>query len=176
MFIEILQGKWLKHPLHPIFAHVPVGLWPAALVFDLISQGDGGRNVFVRLSFFCIVLGLITSALAVPTGIVDWLEIKREKPAWKLGLYHMGINVIVIVVCAANIGLRVSTFRQAPNVAAAPLTLSALAVVLLAISTYLGGRMIYDQGISVARFSKGKLRRTAQSHGANLAPEKGGKE
>ena len=28
---DLLQGKWLGHPLHPALVHVPTGLWPAAL-------------------------------------------------------------------------------------------------------------------------------------------------
>jgi uncharacterized membrane protein len=174
MVIEFLKGKWLKHPLHPIFAHLPIGLWPAALLFDLISQGRNGGNTVVQLSFYCIALGLLATVLAVPTGIVDWSEIKKEKPAWKLGLYHMALNLVAIVLSAANLGLRFSTFRESLRVGKMPLALSALAVLVVAISGYLGGLMIYDHGISVARFSKAKWRRIAEAGGANLPAEKGG--
>jgi len=33
---ELLQGRWMNHPLHPALAHIPTGLWPAALVFGQI--------------------------------------------------------------------------------------------------------------------------------------------
>jgi uncharacterized membrane protein len=48
---DFFQGKWLGHPLHPAIVHVPTGLWPAALVFDLLSHLRGGSNVAVRLAF-----------------------------------------------------------------------------------------------------------------------------
>ena len=30
--------KWLGRPLHPIVVHVPMAMWPGALIFDLLSQ------------------------------------------------------------------------------------------------------------------------------------------
>src|SRR4051794_16059982 len=88
---DFLQGKWLKHPLHPILVSLPLGLWPAALVFDLLSYTPGGGNIMVRTSFCAIVLGLVGALLAVPTGLADWWDIKRERPAWKIGLIHMSL-------------------------------------------------------------------------------------
>src|SRR5687768_15730300 len=81
--IDFLQGKWLRHPLHPALVHIPTALWPAAFVFDLLSQITQ-ENVFVQLSFYAMLLGLIVAILAIPTGIADWTDIGREKPAWKL--------------------------------------------------------------------------------------------
>ncbi len=88
-FLNFLKGKWLGHPLHPILVHVPMAMWPGALIFDLLSKWQIGGNAMVRLSFYAIVFGLLASLLAVPAGVVDWSGIKKEKPAWKIGLYHM---------------------------------------------------------------------------------------
>jgi hypothetical protein len=41
--------------------------------------------------FLCNSFGLVTALLAVPPGLADWAEIKKEKPAWKMGLYHMAL-------------------------------------------------------------------------------------
>ncbi len=166
--INFLKGKWLKHPLHPLLAHIPVAAWPGALLFDALSQGRIGGNAMVRLSFFSIAFGLAVTLLAVPTGLVDWMGIKKEKPAWKLGLYHMSLNLLVALLFAVNLGLRVGTFQRAETVQAVPLIFSAVGTVLLFISAYLGGLMVYDQGIAVARQSKKKWRRLAEISGANL--------
>lgn len=169
--LNFLKGKWLGHPLHPILVHVPMAMWPGALVFDLLSQWEIGGNVAVRLSFCAIAFGLAASLLAVPTGLVDWAGIKKEKPAWKIGLYHMVLNLVVALLFAVNLGLRWQTFRQATTVAATPLALSILGTLLLLGSAYLGGMMVYQYGISVARMSKGKWRKLAEAGGANLPPE-----
>jgi uncharacterized membrane protein len=171
--IEFLQGKWLKHPLHPVLVHVPTALWPAALVFDILSRAGEGDNVFVQLSFYSILLGLLVGLLAIPTGYADWTGIRREKPAWRIGLYHMGLNGLVWILSGINFILRLETYQTAQSVPAGLLWLSGLAVVLLMISGYLGGRMIYAYGINVARLSKGKWRAVAKAGKADV-PEKGG--
>ena len=167
--LDFLKGKWLKHPLHPIIVHVPMAMWPSALIFDLLSRWNG--NVMVRLSFYAIIFGLAASLLAVPSGVVDWSGVKKEKPAWKIGLYHMILNLVVALLFAINLGLRIHTFREAIIVAGAPLALSIIGTVLLIGSAYLGGLMVYDYGISVGRMSKKKWRGIAKAGGANLPAE-----
>jgi uncharacterized membrane protein len=169
--LDLLKGKWLKHPLHPIIVHVPMAMWPSALIFDLLSQWQIGGNALVRLSFYAIIFGLVASLLAVPTGVLDWSGIKKEKPAWKIGLYHMMLNLIVALLFAINFGLRMQDFREATTVARIPLGLSFIGTGLLIGSAYLGGRMVYTYGINVARMSKAKWRKIAEAAGANLPPE-----
>src|SRR5207253_2670995 len=139
--LDFLKGKWLGHPLHPILAHVPMAMWPGALIFDLLSQFQIGGNAMVRLSFYAIAFGLAAALLAAPTGLVDWSGIKKEKPAWKIGLYHLTFNLIVTVLFAVNLYLRWPSFREATEVNPEPLLLSALGTLILIVSAYLGGRM-----------------------------------
>src|SRR3954462_4659879 len=107
--LDFLTGKWLGHPLHPILVHIPMAMWPGALVFDILSQWQIGGNSTVRLSFYAIALGLLVSLLAVPAGLLDWSGIKREKPAWKIGLYHMILNALVALILVINLVLRLPT-------------------------------------------------------------------
>ena len=169
--LDILKGTWLGHPLHPILAHIPMAMWPGALIFDLLSQRQIGGNAMVRLSFYAIAFGLVTALVAVPTGLVDWSGIKKEKPAWKIGLYHMLLNLVVTTLFAVNLYLRRFTFRETTQVEPIPLLLSAIGTLILIGSAYLGGRMVYEYGISVARMSKKKWRKLAVAGGANLPPE-----
>lgn len=164
--LDFLKGTWLKHPLHPVLAHLPMAMWPGALIFDLLSRVGG--NTMVRLSFYAIIIGLAAALLAVPTGLVDWSGVKKEKPAWKIGLYHMILNLIVAVLFAVNLGLRVHSFRVETIVTGTPLILSIVGTVLLIASAYLGGMMVYEYGISIARMSKKKWRKIAEAGGANL--------
>ena len=169
--LNILKGTWLGHPLHPILAHIPMAMWPSALIFDLLSLGGVGGYEMVRLSFYAIAFGLAASLLAAPTGLVDWTGIKKEKPAWKIGLGHLILNVIAIVLFAVNLGFRVPTFDEATTVTRVPLILSIVGTAILIVSAYLGGRMTYHYGISVARMSKDEWRKLAEAGGANLPPE-----
>jgi uncharacterized membrane protein len=169
--IKFLSGKWLGHPLHPILAHIPMAMWPGALILDLLSRQGIEAELMVSLSFYAIAFGLAASLLAAPAGLVDWSGIKREKPAWRIGVYHMVLNGTAIVLFATNLLLRWQTFHHANLVENIPLILSAAGTVILIVSAYLGGMMSYHHGISVARLSKDKWRRIAEEGGANLPPE-----
>jgi undecaprenyl pyrophosphate phosphatase UppP len=76
--------------------------------------------------------------LAAPAGLVDWTGIKKEKPPWKIGLYHLALNVVVTALFAINLGLRLQDFRDASIVATAPLTLSILGTAILIASCLFG--------------------------------------
>jgi hypothetical protein len=49
-----------------------------------------------------------------------------------------------------------------------PLSLSVVGTLILVVSGYLGGRMVYHYGIGIARLSKGRWRRVAERGGANV--------
>lgn len=165
---KILQGTWLGHPLHPAIVHIPTALWPAAVIFDLLSRFGVGGNVMVQTAFYCIAGGLLAALLAVPTGLADFVEIKPEKPARRIGWWHMLLNAVVAVLFAVNLGLRADAFRTPERVSLVQLTLSLVGTLILFVSGYLGGLMAYDHGIGVARMSKKKWRKLAEAGKANV--------
>jgi uncharacterized membrane protein len=164
---DLLQGKWLGHPLHPALVHVPTGLFPAALLFDLIASAGGEADVLGRCAFWSIGVGLVAALAVAPTGLADWWDIKRGKPAYRLGLIHMSINVAVFAAMAASFYLR---WRRgvpwAPSGVA--IVANVLGNLMLAVSGYLGGRMVFDRGAGVGRLSKKKWERFARAGHARL--------
>src|SRR5947207_11410512 len=124
MLKEMLQGRWLGHPLHPALVHIPVGLFPTALLCDILSKSGIGGNMLVETAFYSIVLGLIVSLLAAPAGLADWLDIKSGRPAYKIGLWHMGLNLVVVLLFAINLALRWNHFRSQLKIEVTPLILS----------------------------------------------------
>lgn len=170
--IEILQGKWLGHPLHPAIVHLPIGAWLTALVVDIVARDVPAGHPLAYLSLYCVSVGLVTALLAVPTGVADWTPIKKEKPAWKLGLYHLSLNLLAAIVWAANLGLRWSAIHSDDPITAAILVTSAVGAALVLVSGYIGSLMVFDHGVSIARQSKSKWRRIAEAGGARLPEEK----
>jgi uncharacterized membrane protein len=170
-FVEFLQGKWLGHPLHPAIVHVPVGGWIVACVLDVIRWAGGGNEALARLALWCVGVGLVTAVLAVPPGIADWSAVKKGKPAWRLGLYHMILNLLAAVVWTVNLGLRLGS-EPAGALTLPVLVTSLVATALVLVSAYLGSLMVFDQGVGVARFSKAKWRARAAAAGARLPEEK----
>jgi uncharacterized membrane protein len=169
---NLLQGSWLGHPLHPAIVHIPSALWPAAVVFDILTLFDVGGNALVRASFLSIAVGLIAAAVAIPTGLADWLGIKRGRPAWQLGLFHMILNASATVLFLASLIFRLDDWRTADQVGILPFILALLGAGALGQGGYFGGKMTYDYGISVARVSKEEWRQAAETGGARV-PEQG---
>jgi uncharacterized membrane protein len=170
---DFLQGKWLGHPLHPALVHVPTGLWPAALLLDIgsyVFDGETARAMAVTSSW-CIAAGILAALAAAPAGLADWWDIKAEKPAHRIGLIHMGLNVAVLLLFIVSFILRSVHGRAIAPVPVGILVLSIIANAMLAISGYLGGRMVFEYGTGVARLSKKKWRRLAQGGGANVPDE-----
>jgi uncharacterized membrane protein len=163
---DFLQGKWLGHPLHPALVHIPTGLFPAALVFDLLARWkDGGGDVSAaRCALWCVIVGLVAALAAAPTGLADWWDVKPEKPASRLGVYHMVLNGVVVALMTASLIMRL----RGSGGAIVP---CAAANVVLAASVYLGGRMVFDKGVGIARLSKEKWRKIAKEGGARLPAE-----
>lgn len=171
---RLLQGSWMGHPLHAANAHLPAGLFPAAVVFDLLSRFEIDGSGAMRLAgTACIVLGLLSTIPAAATGLADWIDIKREKPAWKLGLIHAGLNGVVVLVFVLNLVLRLRESAQAV-VGMVPLILSAAGAGLALLSVWVGARMVFHHGVSVARHNKDTLRAAATNAGAAVPDEEGG--
>ena len=126
------------------------------------------------MSFWAIFVGVLAALLAVPTGLADWSDIRREKPAWKLGVYHMVLNLTIFVIQVTNLILRRDYVQEASAVPLHLLGLSLLTTLMLLVSGYLGGRMIYAYGINVARASKQRWREIAEAGGARLPNQKKG--
>jgi uncharacterized membrane protein len=85
----------------------------------------------------------------------------------------MILNGIVSILWGINLALRLRGYQTDASVPLSLVGLSAVATVLLLLSGYLGGRMIYAYGINVARLSKKKWRKIAEEGGAALPPEEG---
>jgi uncharacterized membrane protein len=167
----LLQGKRISHPLHPALVHIPMGLWPAALIFDLITFFGPSCPPLVHASFWCICGGILGALPAIPTGLADWWDIKPDKPARKLGLLHAGLNTIVFLLFLAGMCMRIVAGLDRDRVDLVSFVLCFIAVVLLLISGYVGGRMVYAHGIGIARNSKAKWRQMALDGGANVPTE-----
>lgn len=81
-------------------------------------------------------------------GLLDLVALPRGTKAFRTGLIHMGLNLTVAVLFAADSILRLGPFDQAP-VAVVPLAVSVVALVLLLVSGWLGGKFTHTYGVRV---------------------------
>ena len=162
---RFFEGHWLGHPLHPILVELPVALWPMALLWDVLTRLGYGGNALVRAAFVGVLLGLLSAIPAALAGIVDWSGVKQSNPAWRLGMLHLILNVSATGLALLSLVLRAGDL-DATETASLPLLLMLAVTLLVALSSYLGGRLVYEYGISVARVTKDFWRRKAEAGGA----------
>ena len=54
---DVVQGKPLGHPSHPMFVHFPTALFPTSLLFDALSWAIDQPEL-VTAAFYNIAVGL----------------------------------------------------------------------------------------------------------------------
>jgi len=150
---DFLEGKPLQHPIHPMLVHFPIGLFLLSFLLDLASLASSSVPNLVRGSFYAMLLGLITSLVAAVPGLVDYTDIRSDHPGKRTATAHMILNFMVVVVYGINLGVRSSSLLD-PKISMGPFILSLVGVGLLSASGYLGGRLVYDDGIAVGRHKR----------------------
>lgn len=150
MLKDLLEGKPFRHPLHPWLVHFPVGLFFLSLLLDLASLAFPTIPGLVRGAYYSILIGIIGALIAAIPGFVDYSDIRKDHPAKRVATAHMILNLIVVAVYGIDLGLR-SSVLDAPKTPLPPLILSLIGIGLLSVSGYLGGRLVYDDGIAVGR-------------------------
>jgi len=136
------------HPFHPVLITVPIGAWVATLVFDLAAVLGGEPEVFAEGASWLIALGIVGALAAALFGLMDLSIIPRGTKAFRTGITHMTLNLIVVVLFVVNFALRRAQGYE--DVTALQLALTVVAVALLGASGWLGGKLAYHYGVRVA--------------------------
>jgi len=138
------------HPWHPLLVTVPIGAWIASLVFDLGSFVVPGAGFLVQGSLWLIALGVLGALVAALAGGLDLLAIPRRTAAARVALTHMALNLVVVALYVVGFLWRRDGAAAADTVGAGPLALSVVAVALLGVSGFLGGKLAFRFGVRVA--------------------------
>lgn len=131
----LLRGEWLGHALHPLLTDLPLGMWTATTVLDLVG-GVESRPAARRL----LGLGLLAAA---PTAITGWSEWDRAaRPAQRVGVVHAVLNVSAVALYAGSWRAR----RQGRHGAGVALALGGAGV--SGAAGYLGGHLVSARKVS----------------------------
>ena len=131
------------HPIHPMLVPIPIGLWIFSLVADLFVAGGSANPAWPTVALYTMGGGIVGALLAAVPGLIDLVSLPAGPR--KTALIHMTINLTVVGLYAINLWLRVGSAEKAGGV----LWLSILAIGLLVISGWLGGKMVYEYGVAV---------------------------
>src|SRR5437763_5712146 len=94
---DALHGVWLGHPVHPVLTDVPIGMWSAAAVLDLIPGTGPASSVLISTGV----------AAAVPTAVTGWADWSQlHKPQQRVGVVHAVANVAGLGLYSAYLAAR----------------------------------------------------------------------
>jgi uncharacterized membrane protein len=132
------------HPIHPMLVTIPIGLWVFSLVADLIAMRSGSPDTWHATALYTMIGGVIGALAAAVPGLIDLLSL-RDEAIKKTALTHMALNLVIVALFAINAWTRMRGLVS-PNVS---LGLSVVAIAMLLVSGWLGGKMVYEAGVAV---------------------------
>ena len=97
------------------------------------------------VALYAMVGGIIGALLAAVPGMIDLLSLPPG--IRRIGIAHMAINLTVVGMYVANAWIRGT--QEAGAAASTPITLSVIAILLLLVSGWLGGKMVYERRVGV---------------------------
>jgi len=137
------------HPIHPMIIPFPIALWVFSLIADVIYLWRGNPVWKDYIAFYALLGGIIGAAAAAVPGLIDWLSLRNPKVV-KIANWHARLNVIALLIFAASFYLRTTSGAALVNGSyTIPLALSVLGVILISISGYLGGELVFRHAVAV---------------------------
>ncbi|WP_435883192.1 Rieske 2Fe-2S domain-containing protein [Streptomyces microflavus] len=94
---DVLHGRWLGHPMHPLMVQLPLGSWMSAAVLDFVPGQQRAARTLVGV-------GLVAALPAAVAGWTDWAELRR--PQMRVGLVHAASNAVGVALYGASFAAR----------------------------------------------------------------------
>ncbi|WP_303904597.1 DUF2231 domain-containing protein [Thiohalomonas denitrificans] len=130
-----------SHPLHPMLVTFPIAFFTGTLFSDIAFLWSGDP-FWARAAFWLVLSGLVGGAAAAIAGITDFLTvvaIRNKIRSWG----HFLAAIALLSFASANMVLRLDH----PGAVVFPwgVFLSALTMLMLAFTGYLGGKLVFHE-------------------------------
>jgi nitrite reductase/ring-hydroxylating ferredoxin subunit/uncharacterized membrane protein len=135
---DLLNGRWLGHPLHSVLTDAPIGILFLVIVFDVL--GDPGAAVIT------LVVGILAMTAAALAGLADYAD--TDGRARERATLHSTLMIVALVGYLVSLVLRLGS-GPAPSTAGAWVSIASFLV--LSAGAYVGGDVVYALGNMVSR-------------------------
>lgn len=145
------------HPLHPAMVPLPIGAFFLAFVAD-VTHALTKNPLFYDIAHFAIGIGIATALLAAVLGLIEYFGVNMSAAGRRLATIHMLINILAVVLYAASWLLRRN--HGALDTPRWPIAfgLEVVPFLLLGISGWIGGKMIFEHKIGVVEYADPEAR------------------
>jgi nitrite reductase/ring-hydroxylating ferredoxin subunit/uncharacterized membrane protein len=134
---DLLNGRWLGHPLHGAATDIPIGLLLGSVVLDVLGQPTAADITLVATLLFMVA--------AAVTGLADYST--TDGLARTRATLHGTLMTVTLVVVVISLVVRAG----APADRTIPTALSIVAFLLITAGAFVGGDVVYVFGNMVSR-------------------------
>jgi uncharacterized membrane protein len=148
-------------PLHPMIVHAPIVLLIVSVLFELAGRALDA-DVWRRAAFALLVLGTLGAAAALITGQPAGDAAEHQGVAEQPVDSHENAARLTLAAAIAAVVARALVTRAGKMrgpVSALALALQLTAAILVGVTGYRGGRLVFDHGAGV------------RVHGAHVASD-----
>jgi nitrite reductase/ring-hydroxylating ferredoxin subunit/uncharacterized membrane protein len=134
---DLLNGRWLGHPLHAASTDLPIGLLLGVVILDLLGQTAAADIVLVAT--------IVTMLLSALSGLADYAD--TNGTALTRATLHSTLMVIALVLLVISALLRWGD----PTDRTVPIAISIIGFLLVLAGAFVGGDVVYVLGNMVSR-------------------------
>ncbi|WP_092028469.1 DUF2231 domain-containing protein [Bradyrhizobium sp. OK095] len=136
-----------NHPIHPMLVPIPIACFIGALLTD-IAYTVTAEIMWANFSAWLLIVGVIFGVLAAIAGLTDFLGnrlVREQAPAWP----HLVGSAVALILAFFN--ALIHTRDAWTSVWPTGLVLSAITVLILPVTGWLGWALVYRHRVGVAR-------------------------
>ena len=140
-----VTARIARHPIHPMLIPFPIVCFVGTLLTDL-SYWLTGNTMWADFSAWLVTVGVIMGFLAAIAGLIDFIgnrQVRMQAPAWP----HVIGNAVVLILATFN--MLIHSRDAWTSVVPTGLVLSALVVLLLLFTGWMGGSLVYRHRVGV---------------------------
>ncbi|HEX7346012.1 MAG TPA: Rieske (2Fe-2S) protein [Candidatus Limnocylindrales bacterium] len=134
---DLLQGRWLGHPLHAASTDIPIGMLLGSVALDVIGQPTAADVTLVLTIVF-----MVASALS---GLADYSE--TQGSALTRATLHATLMTLALLLLIVSALVR----SGAPADRTLPIALSVVGFLIVTAGAFVGGDVVYVFGNMVSR-------------------------
>jgi len=132
------------HPIHPMLVPIAIGCFILSFAADLLCLATGSANPWNMLAYYAMIGGILGALAAAVPGLVDLLSLPAGFTK-SVAVKHMSLNLLVVAIYVCNAWMR----HGNPASLKVPMTLSLVTILMLLVSGWLGGKMVFEAGVGV---------------------------
>ena len=136
---DLLNGRWLGHPLHGVLTDAPIGILVLVIVLDILDLRTAAD--------VALIAGILTMLAAAVAGAADYAD--TDGTARERATVHSTLMVVALLVYVASLAIRGGGGAGDDRTVA--VWTSVVAFLILAAGAYVGGDVVYALGNMVSR-------------------------